>query len=67
MKMYSRSALAAVATVLAHPFRTLFAPKKLTLTAPVLNLEDYEIDSTPARSGFVQITAAPALPQDQAL
>ena len=63
MKMYSRSALAAVATVLAHPFRTLFAPKKLTLTAPVLNLEDYEIDSTPARSGFVQITAAPALPR----
>lgn len=38
MKMMDRSALRAVATVLAHPFRSLFAPAapKLTLTAPTL-------------------------------
>ena len=38
MKMTSRTALAAVATVLAHPIRALFAPAKpaLTLTAPTL-------------------------------
>ena len=38
MKKIDRSALAAVATILAHPFRALFAPAKpvLTLTAPVV-------------------------------
>jgi HK97 family phage major capsid protein len=38
MKMHSRSALAAVASVLAHPFRALLAPAKpaLTLTPPVV-------------------------------
>lgn len=38
MKMMNRTALAAVATVLAHPLRALFAPAKptLTLTAPTL-------------------------------
>lgn len=37
MKMTSRTALAAVATVLAHPFRSLIAPKQThTLTAPTL-------------------------------
>lgn len=38
MKMIDRTALAAVASVLAHPFRALFAPAKpaITLTAPTL-------------------------------
>lgn len=37
MKMINRSALSAVATVLAHPFRALLAPKPaLTLTAPTI-------------------------------
>lgn len=38
MKMMNRSALAAVATVLAHPLRALLGPTKpsLTLTAPVI-------------------------------
>jgi HK97 family phage major capsid protein len=38
MKMHSRSALAAAASILAHPFRALLAPAKpaLTLTAPVV-------------------------------
>lgn len=38
MQYKTRTALAAVATVLAHPFRALFAASKphLTLTAPTL-------------------------------
>lgn len=37
MKYQTKTALAAVATVLAHPLRVLFAPKpKLTLSAPVI-------------------------------
>ncbi|WP_311270498.1 phage major capsid protein [Sphingobium sp. WCS2017Hpa-17] len=38
MKYHSKAALSAVATLLAHPFRTMFAARKgeLTLTAPTL-------------------------------
>ncbi|WP_288935072.1 phage major capsid protein [uncultured Sphingomonas sp.] len=60
MKMHSRSALAAVATVFAHPFRALKARKSpLTLTAPVLDMGDFEVDPAPARKGFVEITVPP--------
>jgi HK97 family phage major capsid protein len=45
MKFRSMSALAAVATVLAHPFRALVGGRKLALAAPPLNFADYEVDS----------------------
>lgn len=45
MKYKPMSAIAAVATVLAYPFRAFLPGRKLALTAPPLNLADYEIDS----------------------
>jgi HK97 family phage major capsid protein len=62
MKMHSRSALAAVAMVFAHPFQRLFARKPaLTLTAPTLDMDNFEVDPTPATRGLVAITAPRAV------
>lgn len=44
MKFMTRTAIAAVATVLAHPFRAFVKPR-LSLGAPILNLDDYEVDA----------------------
>lgn len=44
MKFTTRTALAAVATLLAHPFRAL-AASKLSLGAPVLDLDAFEVDT----------------------
>lgn len=45
MKYHSKAALSAVATLLAHPFRTMFATRKgeLTLTAPTLALRELPV------------------------
>lgn len=58
MKMTTRTALAAVATVLARPVRALLAKPVLTLDAPVL---DYEMAATPLVRGFVATPAPRAV------
>lgn len=57
MKYSTRTALAAVATVLALPFRAFAKKADLTLTAPTIDFADYEVDTVPT------VRAAPALPR----
>lgn len=57
MKYSTRTALLAVATLCAMPFRAFAKKPDLTLTAPTIDFADYDVDTVP------MVRAAPALPR----